>query len=293
MRALRALWLRLPRALREKLRPVRTPLELWQRWHRRYDSNPFGLGESETSEEEFDVLAMQARALVSDDFVAEVETATGYRLDLEWMHELGAETQVIRRPPGDENNYAYGVLLYGALRKRISKLPHDEAVRVLETGTARGFSAVCMARGLQDDGRDGTIITIDLLHAERPILWGSRSDLGGPATRLDLLAPWSDLVNRYVVFLRGRSEIVLEQMGVSRFHFAFFDGAHDYEHLSQELAFIARHQQTGDMVICDDYSPEAFPGVSQAVDEFLAGGNYEGRLFASRPGRGHMLLTRS
>ena len=52
-------------------------------------------------------------------------------------------------------------------------------------------------------GRAGTILTVDILHAERPIYWNSIADADGPRSRLELLEPWSDLVEDHVVFLRG------------------------------------------------------------------------------------------
>ncbi len=163
---------------------------------------------------------------------------------------------------------------------------------ILETGTARGFSAVCMAKALRDAKRAGTILTVDVLHAERPILWNSIADTEGPKTRLQLLEPWSDLVEDHVVFLRGDVAIALEQIGVPRIHFAFLDAEHTFDAVQHELAFVAAHQQAGDVIVCDDYTPSEFPEIVRAVDELAATGAYALEPFASSDDRGYAYLER-
>ena len=178
--------------------------------------------------------------------------------DREFVDELALATQVV--PKDEQLDWSHGYLLYAALGSYLRRTPSDRPVTIFETGTARGFSAICMAQALRDAGRAGTILTVDILHAERPIYWNSIADVEGPRTRLELLEPWAGLVEDHVVFLRGDVSIALEQLGLPRIHFAFLDAEHTYDAVRSELAFVARHQRAGDVIVCDDYTPKEFPG---------------------------------
>ena len=115
----------------------------------------------------------------------------------------------------------------------------------------------------------------------------------GPRTRLELLEPWADLVEDHVVFLRGDVSIALEQLGLPRIHFAFLDAEHTYDAVRRELAFVAAHQRPGDVIVCDDYTPAAFPEIVRAVDELGASGRYELETYVSSPDRGYAYLQKS
>ena len=163
---------------------------------------------------------------------------------------------------------------------------------VLETGTARGFSAVCMARALADSGARGKILTIDVLPHELPIYWNCISDCDGPASRRQLLSPYRDLVEEFVVFIQGRSDAALSQLSMPRIDFAFLDAAHDYSSLLMEFRYVGRSQQPGDLVVIDDYSTETFPGVVRAVDEVVSEGDYDRTTFEVSRERSYCVCRR-
>ena len=77
-----------------------------------------------------------------------------------------------------------------------------------------------------------------------------------------------------MVFFGETSRVALEQIGVPRIHFAFLDAEHTYDAVRRELAFVAAHQQEGDVIVCDDYTPSEFPEIVRAVDELAATGAY-------------------
>ena len=91
--------------------------------------------------------------------------------------------------------YAHGRVLYSALSRYLDTLELTESVNIVETGTARGFSSLCMARALQDKARDGKIITLDILPHRFDMYWNCIDDLGGKKTRQELLTPWKELVS--------------------------------------------------------------------------------------------------
>ena len=46
-----------------------------------------------------------------------------------------------------------------------------KSVTILETGTARGFSALCMAKALEDSKKKGIILTFDILSHNKKSYW--------------------------------------------------------------------------------------------------------------------------
>jgi len=263
---------------------------VWRSWYRPYDENPFGVDPATVSRERFLDLAARARASRNESLLAALRARFGNLPDAEFVDELALATQVV--PKDEELDWSHGFLLYAALTSYLAGTGSNRPVTILETGTARGFSAVCMARALRDAGRAGTILTVDVLHAERPIYWNSVADAEGPKTRLELLDAWSDLVEDHVVFLRGDVAVALEQIGLARIHFAFLDAEHTFDAVRRELAFVAAHQEPGDVIVCDDYTPREFPEVVRAVDELAATGNHVLEPFVSSDDRGYAYLQK-
>ena len=273
-------------------RLLRTPrVDVWRGWYRSYDENPFGVDPASVSRERFLDLADRARERRNEPLLAELRDRFGSLPDAAFVDELALATQVV--PKDEELDWSHGFLLYAALTSYLERACSDRPVTILETGTARGFSAVCMAQALGDARRAGTILTIDVLHAERPIYWNCIADADGPKTRLELLEPWSDLVEDHVVFVRADVSVALEQLGIPRIHFAFLDAEHTYDAVRRELDFVAGHQEAGDVIVCDDYTPREFPEIVRAVDELAASRAYELQPFVSSSERGYAYLEKS
>jgi cephalosporin hydroxylase len=263
-------------------------VKTWRSWYRGYDDNPFAIDPARVSRQRYLELAAEARGRRNDELLEDFRARFGRLPDPEWVDELALATQVVLKE--SKLDWSHGYLLYAALRSYLDAAPPERPVTIFETGTARGFSAVCMAKALHDAGRAGTIVTIDVLHSERPIYWNCVHDADGPATRMTLLEPWADLVEDHVVFVRGDVQIVLEQLGLPHVHFAFLDAEHTYDALRRELAFVTARQRAGDVIVCDDYTPAQFPGVVRAADELGATGAYELETFTSSDERGYVYL---
>ena len=274
-------------SLRRLLRPPR--VDVWRGWYRSYDENPFEVDPDSVSRERF--LDLASRALHNDALLAALGERFGDLPAREFVDQLALATQVV--PKDEQLDWSHGYLLYAALGSYLRRTPSERPVTIFETGTARGFSAICMAQALRTAGRAGTILTVDVLHAERPIYWNSIADVDGPRTRLELLEPWSELVGDHIVFLRGDVDVALEQLGLPRIHFAFLDAEHTYDAVRRELAFVAAHQQAGDVIVCDDYTPNAFPEIVRAVDELASSGSYELETYVSSPDRGYAYLQKT
>ncbi|MEZ4685624.1 MAG: hypothetical protein R3B47_06035 [Bacteroidia bacterium] len=77
-----------------------------------------------------------------------------------------------------------------------------------------------------------------------------------------------------------------------RVHFAFLDGAHTYEYVLQEYAHIRDRQRPGDVIVFDDYTPAAFPGIVKAVDEICEREGYDKKVFSISDQRGYVVARK-
>ena len=158
--------------------------------------------------------AKEKEYLVVDNF----EKESGVSIDREWLDNLALITQVVKKE--SEICYQHGRLLYSALSSFFQKNRYD-SINIMETGTARGFSALCMAKALDDNNESGKIITIDPLPNNVSMYWNCISDLDGEKSREDLLEKYSELIEKYIWFLEGKSQDILKSLEVNRIHFAF------------------------------------------------------------------------
>jgi predicted O-methyltransferase YrrM len=216
------------------------------------------------------------------------EREAGYAVDPAWLHALALHTQITKKK--SELCYQHGRVLYAALRQYLAE-QGGGSVRILETGTARGFSSLCMAKALADAGAEGTIFTYDVLPHEASILWNCVDDHEGPRTRAELLAPWAELVERYLVFAQGDSVRSLPRLRVPRVNFAFLDGHHTYPYVMREFEWLRPRQRPGDVVVFDDYTDD-FPGVIQAVDEICDRFGYDRHVVRSLDRRAYVVARR-
>ena len=256
----------------EGLRGVRAWIS--NRIDARWDNDPFGHA-PRASREEYLRLFAEARALEFPEVDA-IEAETGFRIDRPWLDELALHTQIVKK--ASQLAYPHGRLLYSLLRQQVATLGMD-FVSVLETGTARGFSALCMAKALADAGVDGRIVTIDVLPHTRPQMWNCIDDHSGKKSRAALLEPWAGLARR-ITFLQGDTLYLVPRVGLERIHFAFLDAQHIRSSVLAEFGAVRARQEPGDMVFFDDVTPAVFPGVVDAVAQIEAGGDYRLRRLA-------------
>lgn len=244
---------------------------------------------SEASIEAYTRLWIEAtRANYSSFLQALAAAFPGTDPPLDWINQLALTTQIcIKR---SRPLFIHGYLLYCALRHYCATHPQETRLTILESGTSRGFSALCMAKALDDAGVCGTIYTFDINlviekgynqdgtvaepttdYTTKRIYWNCIADMSGPKTRYELIAPWADLAHKYITFIEDdiykRLPHFLRDQNITRVHFAFLDAKHTYDALSYELATVYMLQCPGDVIVCDDYTVGQFQGVVQAIDE--------------------------
>jgi hypothetical protein len=228
--------------------------------------------------------------------VDEYEKITGYTIDKDWIDELALHTQVVIKD--SPLCYAHGRVLYSSLSKYLdcqtgnSTTSKKERITIWETGTARGFSTLCMAAALSDQKRAGVIVTFDLFPHDKKMYWNCIDDHENPKTRRELLLPWRSLVENYIIFHQGDTRLTLPKIQTNRINFAFLDGAHTYEDVIFEFDQIRDKQLPGDMIVYDDYTPSQFPGLARAVDEICECYHYHRIDLKAHYGRGYVVATK-
>ena len=210
-------------------------------------------------------------------------------IDPEWFHQLALLTQVPIKQ--SEICYQHGRLLYAALARYLRTRSRDH-LTVVETGTARGFSALCLAKAMDDGGATGKIVSFDVLPHDVAILWNCVRDAEGPRTRAELLRDYADLIERYLVFHRGDTRREMAKVIFPRVHFAFLDSVHEYDHVMAEFAAIRGRQAPGDILFFDDYTPDAYPGVVKAADEICRAHAYSATVVTANPQRRYLIAEK-
>ena len=222
------------------------------------------------SKEEYLSLANEAnkRSFIE---IEEYENKTGFAIDKDWINDLALHTQIVKKK--SRLNFSHGRVLYSTLCDYIrskTSIISENNINILETGTARGFSSLCMAKALQDCDSFGSILTFDLIPNEQKMYWNCIDDVERKKTRLELLKKWKTLVEKYLIFIEGDTRMNLPAVSVQRVNFAFLDGAHTYDDVMFEFFSIKEKQLQGDMIVYDDYNNLAFPGIVKAVDEICS-----------------------
>lgn len=220
--------------------------------------------------------------------VALFELNKNYKINKAWINELALITQITVK--NSNLCYAHGRVIYASLSSYVSTF--NDKINIIETGTSKGFSSLCMAKALNDQGKKGTIHTIDILPKNKQIFWNSISDFEGKKNRYELLEKWSDLRDKYLIYYEGFSNKILKNhITLKRIHFAFLDGSHTYLDVGYEFKFIASKQFKNDIIIVDDYNIQ-YPGLIKAVDELSKDLDYSIELINSSINRTYAICTK-
>ena len=196
------------------------------------------------------------------EIIDNLEIKNGFKIEKDWLDDLALHTQVVKK--SSPINYQHGRLLYSILSKYI-KESKIKNINILEIGTARGFSSICMSKSLIDTNTEGKINTIDIIPNNIKIFWNCIDDHDGKKTRYELLSKW-DKERKNVNFLTGPSRFILKGLKTGRINFSFIDGMHDYQSVLREFNFISSKQIKDDLIIFDDVDIK-FSGVLNFVNE--------------------------
>jgi len=234
--------------------------------------NPFGI-KTRSNQGNYIYLHKEAIKKVNPK-VENFEERMGFSIDKKWFSGLSLQTQTCIKK--SELNFNHGRLLYSILSRYIKDNINSniEDLLILETGTARGFSSLCMAKALIDNMVNGKIITLDCIGHNEKIYWNSISDFSGKKTRNELLSQWEKELSK-IIFIQGWTIETLKNLGLKRINFAFLDAQHTKKAVMSEFEFVNKHQSKGDLIFFDDVTPMLFDGVCDAVKEIESNYPYE------------------
>lgn len=170
--------------------------------------------------------------------------------------DAGWYAKAIKWLRGDDPDQPfYGLLLYSLV---LQKRP----TTIIDVGTARGFSAVCMAKALLDAKLENShIYTIDPIPHDKPISWHVQKQadtdpaMGTQLTRAELLKEFEPSLLDKITFLSDSSGQVLSEWNDGPIEFAFIDGDHSYQGVKTDIDAIVPHLSSDATLVFDDYGP--------------------------------------
>ena len=258
------------------------------------------------SEEEYIKLGEWAKSYDYGGILNELENSFGYLHDKDDMDNVGLKLQICVKK--SRPMYIHGYVLTSTLYKYLTekqavtpnftdrlrknffevfsdKKDNSEEFIILETGTARGFSAIMMAKILEMFHVKGKIYTTDKINQFDNCI--KSAQLNRSISIQECVEEWKPLVDKYINFIVGNTKTTLPSLNnkLNRIHFAFLDGSHHYKDIKYELDYVAQKQQQGDVIVCDDYTRAQFPEIYTAVNEFLEKGLYNRKVFFGSDGR--------
>jgi len=222
--------------------------------------------------------------------IEQLEKDYGYSINKEWIDELALYTQITIKK--SKLNYQHGRLLYTVLRRYIEDKNYDNFINVLETGTSRGFSTICMSKAINDGEILGKILSFDILPHQKKMYWNVFFDNYGKSSRQDLLQKWNKELKN-IIFIQGSSRTQMKKTHLDRVNFAFLDAEHTYKDVLSEYEYVSHKQIKGDIIVFDDVTPGTFNGVVKAVRKIEDESIYEVKYIKSSDKRGYAIAKKN
>lgn len=162
-------------------------------------------------------------------------------------------------------NWQHGRVLYASARRQFAQA--DGPVNILDVGTAKGFSALCLQWALRDSPASLGVVSVDVLSPDGRVKRNTVAECDGYKTLAETLEPWP--AAQAIAFFQRTGIAAIQSF--DRIHLCYLDGKHTYDTVAAEIIALATRQQPGDVVMFDDAQIE---GVEQAI-ETIARPKYE------------------
>jgi predicted O-methyltransferase YrrM len=189
---------------------------------------------------------------------------------------------VKRNPP----NWQHGRIVYAAVRRYL--VLASSPVTLLDIGTAKGYSALCLQWALLDMGEGGIVGQVHSVDVIDPTVRAVRNtvaEVDGLKTLAETLAPWPEA--QAISFECKTGLQWLSEHRTERVHVAFIDGKHTGPVVLSEGELLATMQQPGDLAIFDDVHLEE---VGSAVR--ILGKHYDTEVIQVMPKRAYAVGVR-
>lgn len=195
------------------------------------------------------------------------EERCGFALDRGRLEAAARVLACPLKPNGP--NWQHGRVLYAIARSYMANAGHrlngawdiGTGFTIVDIGTAKGFSALCLQWALNDSGRLGAVISCDVIDPKSRERRNTIAEVDGYKTLAEILEPWPEA--QRITFLKATGVELLERHP-ARVNVAFIDGKHTGAVVYQEGTLLAARQQPGDLAIFDDVHID---GVAMAVKQ--------------------------
>ena len=164
-------------------------------------------------------------------------------------------------------NYERGILLYSLIAKY-------KPQNVLEIGTAKGYSTLCMAWAMHDYNIPGTIYTIDpALDTKFEIEIDDEINVLTTTQLWKKIAPYEWISK--IKPLTGYSGEIMSKYNFPKIDFAYIDGHHVYEAVEHDFYSFLNTSSNNFRILFDDYALS--DGVTKLIDNNVSE-NFDGVL---------------
>jgi predicted O-methyltransferase YrrM len=187
------------------------------------------------------------------------ERALGYALDRKRLEHaarvLACPLKV--NPP----NWQHGRVIYSTVRNILARSQGE--VLLLDIGTAKGFSAMCLLWALLDSRPNvtGRVVSLDVIDPLARVRRNTIAEVDGYKTLAEILKPWPE--SEQIEFIQSTGVHWLSE-NFDHITFAFIDGKHKYEQVRLEAQLISQRQLHEDYIMFDDVHID---GVYKAATE--------------------------
>jgi predicted O-methyltransferase YrrM len=189
--------------------------------------------------------------------ISAFEDKCGYAIGRERLEDAARTLAcpVKAHPP----NWQHGRVLYAITRQRLAQ--DKEPATLVDIGTAKGFSALCLMWALLDANVSGRVVSVDVVNPLDRVRRNSVAELDGLLTVLDFVAPWPEADG---IQFTHTTSAQWQGFNPQRIAVAFVDGKHTYQAVKADAKRVAAAQRIGDVMVFDDLH---IPGIAAAVAE--------------------------
>lgn len=194
-----------------------------------------------------------------------LEARLGYALPRE-RYEPAARVlacPVKANPP----NWQHGRVLYAVARKYLADVGAAGPFVLLDIGTAKGYSALCLQLALTDAAVPGQVHSVDVIDPTVRAVRNTVAEVDGLKTLAETLAPWPESQAIHFHHMTGLQWLASYE---TRVHVAFVDGKHTGPVVLAEGELLAVRQQRGDVVVFDDLQIDGITEAVQKLSRFYA-----------------------
>ena len=187
------------------------------------------------------------------------ERSLGYALERERLEHAA---RILACPlKVNAPNWQHGRIIYSVLRNILDR--SEGEVLLLDIGTAKGFSALCMLWALLDSRPHvtGRVVSLDVIDPQARVRRNTIAEVDGYKTLAEILKPWPEASQ--IEFIQSTGVHWLSEH-FDHITFAFIDGKHKYDQVRLEAQLISQRQLHEDYILFDDVHIE---GVFKAATE--------------------------